>query len=288
MRSELADMEAQVALALETDDRSNIDVLGYGEISTVLRLEAGGEAFACKRLPPFPGDSLTGYRDALTTYLAALGNKGIVPATSTIEVVNPGPSEVVYCIQPMEETLLVDRLRGADLAEVEAITRRLVATIAGTIDDRLGVDAQLSNWALRPDGTFVYLDVTTPMVRNRAGEDMLDFRLVIASLPAFLRPVVHRFLLGEILSHYYSPRAALLDLVGNLKKERLEHTMDTILSLVNEVVDPPITRKEIDRYYRMDALMWEVLQRLRLADRWWQRRVRRRRYPFLLPGKVDR
>ena len=30
--------------------------------------------------------------------------------------------------------------------------------------------------------------------------------------------------------------------------------------------------------------MWALLQRLRRCDRWWQRRVRRRPYPFLLPG----
>jgi hypothetical protein len=34
--------------------------------------------------------------------------------------------------------------------------------------------------------------------------------------------------------------------------------------------------------------MWEILLRLRRADRWWQRTVRRRGYPFLLPGPVDR
>jgi hypothetical protein len=32
----------------------------------------------------------------------------------------------------------------------------------------------------------------------------------------------------------------------------------------------------------------ELLQRLRRADRWWQRTVRRRPYPFLLPGRIDR
>jgi hypothetical protein len=34
--------------------------------------------------------------------------------------------------------------------------------------------------------------------------------------------------------------------------------------------------------------MWGLLQRLRRIDRSWQRRVRRRQYPFLLPGKVER
>ncbi len=54
------------------------------------------------------------------------------------------------------------------------------------------------------------------------------------------------------------------------------------------VVEPPITSEEAERYYRDDARMWELLQRLRRADRWWQRTVRRRPYPFLLPGRIAR
>ncbi|MCJ7780499.1 MAG: DUF6206 family protein, partial [Acidimicrobiia bacterium] len=118
--------------------------------------------------------------------------------------------------------------------------------------------------------------------------EMLDTDLFLASLPALLRPVVRRLLLHEILSHYYEARAALVDLIGNLKKERLDVAIPPFLKAANRVVDPPITKKEIDRYYRNDALMWEVLQRLRRTDRWWQRTLRRRGYPFLLPGKVDR
>jgi hypothetical protein len=34
--------------------------------------------------------------------------------------------------------------------------------------------------------------------------------------------------------------------------------------------------------------MWALLQRARRVDRAWQRHVRRRPYPFLLPGPVDR
>jgi hypothetical protein len=34
--------------------------------------------------------------------------------------------------------------------------------------------------------------------------------------------------------------------------------------------------------------MYALIQRLRRLDRAWQRRVRRRPYPFLLPGPVAR
>jgi len=103
-----------------------------------------------------------------------------------------------------------------------------------------------------------------------------------------MRAPVRRFLLDEILSHYHAPRPVLLDVVANLHKEHLAAAIPAVLDAINRHVDPPITPDEAHRYYRRDALMWEVLQRLRRADRWWQRRVRRRRYPFLLPGSIER
>jgi len=288
MNPALTDLEQRVSEALTTDDVSAIDVLGYGEISTVLRLTVDGRSYACKRLPPFPTGAFEPYRRACTEYLAALGDRGVEIAPSTLETVDRGDEHVVYCIQPIEDVLLVDRLRSVGAEETAGIAERLTATITNAIDDRLGLDAQISNWALNDDGTFVYIDVTTPLIRDDTGAEMLDTDLFLASLPAFLRPIVRRFLLGEILSHYYDPRAALVDLIGNFKKERLERAIPAFLEAANERVRPPITRKEVDGYYRSDALMWEVLQRLRRADRWWQRRIRRRGYPFLLPGKVDR
>ncbi|MEA3502499.1 MAG: DUF6206 family protein [Actinomycetota bacterium] len=288
MNRALADLEERVGIALVTDDRTGIDVLGYGEISTVLRLNVDDRSYACKRLPPFPQHAIGPYREACTAYLVALGERGIRTASSTIEIVTTRGDPVIYCIQPIEDRLLVDHLRTVDQDEARALAHSLVSIIADVIDERLGLDAQISNWALDTDDGFVYIDVTTPLIRDEAGNEMLDTDLFLASLPAFLRPAVRHFVLPEILSHYYNDRAALLDLIGNLKKEQLNNAIPAFLDAANRIVSPPITDKEIDRYYRNDAVMWEVLQRLRQADRWWQRTLRKRGYPFLLPGKVDR
>ncbi len=288
MKQTLIDLEQRVDDALVTDDRSVINVLGYGEISTVLGATVDGRSYACKRLPPFPEGAIDRYRAACTAYLVALGERGIRTATSTIEIVETHGHPVIYCVQPIEDRLLTDHLRDADSEELATIARHLVSVIADAIDSQLGLDAQISNWALDADDDFVYIDVTTPLIRDEAGREMLDTDLFLASLPAFLRPGVRRFLLPEILGHYYDARAALLDLIGNLKKERLDSAIPAFLEEANRVVDPPITDTDISRYYRSDAFMWEVLQRLRRTDRWWQRTIRRRNYPVLLPGKVDR
>jgi hypothetical protein len=51
---------------------------------------------------------------------------------------------------------------------------------------------------------------------------------------------------------------------------------------------PAITLDEVRRTYVADARMWLLLQRLRRLDRAWHRRIRRRTYPFLLPGRIER
>jgi hypothetical protein len=107
-------------------------------------------------------------------------------------------------------------------------------------------------------------------------------------LPWALRGTVRRFLLQSILDKYYSPRGVLVDLLGNLIKEGVSRWLGLGLEIVNTKIEPAIDEAEVRRYYREDAGMWALLQRLRRMDRMWQRRVRRRQYPFLLPGKVER
>jgi len=282
----LEQLEDEVATALDGDPTVHLDVLGYGEISTVLRVEGIDGPMAVKRLPVMTSDQLTAYTATLASYLEALEVRGVHPLESTMSGVGTNPV-VPYCVQPLQDSLLVDELREADDATIQRWAGYLAAMIAAAVDDRVGLDGQISNWAISEDD-LVYLDVTTPLIRDVTGDEQLDAGIFIASLPWALRCMVRRFLLGEILSHYYDPRAVLLDMIGNLHKERLTHTIPAFLDAANRVTEPPITPREARRYYRSDALMWEVLQRLRRADRWWQQHVRRRRYPFLLPGAIQR
>lgn len=78
------------------------------------------------------------------------------------------------------------------------------------------------------------------------------------------------------------------DLAVNLCKERLDHLIPLVLELSAERWEPPLTEEEVRRDYRRDARMWALMQSVRRADRWWQRRVRRRPSSFLLPEGIER
>ncbi len=288
---ELARLEASVHAALESASGEGLEVLGYGEISTVLALDAAAGRFACKRLPVFPNEeSLARYAEVFADYLAALTAAGVRPVESWLQATPAqGGGLAVYCVQPILEPGGLGPRYLADCGEEQGrqLLEQIISTTARATSERLGLDAQLSNWALS-HGELVYLDVTTPLLKDEQGRQRLDTRLFIASLPWALRGLVQALLLEEILGHYHAVRPALLDLAANLYKERLERWLPVVLELANRGVDPPLTEEEARRYYRSDARMWELLQRLRRMDRAWQRRVRRRIYPFLLPSRIER
>lgn len=288
---ELAALDAAVEEALATGDASRLHVLGYGEISSVLACETARGTVAAKRLPPFPDDaSYRAYEALVADYVAALEARGIgtVP-TEVRRLERPGRPPVAYHVQPLlpGDRLAPRVLATATPAEAAALFERIVERVLAFVDAQHGLDGQLSNWVLDGD-RLLYLDLSTPLLRDEAGADRLDRAVFMASLPWLLRPVAARFLLDGILQKYFDPRGVLLDLLGNLHKERLAPLVAPLVAVVGDRVTPPHTEAEVLRYYRGDARSWALLQRLRRLDRAWQRRVRRRPYPFLLPGRISR
>ncbi len=287
----LADLEARVDHALTTGDESGIKVLGYGEISCVLAWRDDSRDLAAKRLPLFEAvERFAAYSRAFDAYLAALAAAGVPVAPSRLEMTPAADGRIAaWCVQPLLEPGVIapSWLCAADEEGARWLIVRVADLVRATVTPRLGLDGQLSNWAV-VDGDLLYFDVTTPMMRDAEGREALDTELFLASLPAALRPLVRRFLLRSILDTYYRPRDVLRDLLANLFKEDLSHLLPVGLEIANAGLAPPLAEAEVRRYYRDDARMWALLQRLRRADRWWQRRVRRRQYPFLLPGEVER
>jgi hypothetical protein len=284
-------LERLVVLALESAEAPAPEVIGYGEISSVLALRAEGGGVACKRLPPFRSEGeYAAYDACLQAQIAAFEAHGIpLLATELRRLAGTGCGIVAYCIQPLVDgatllPVLVARRTGeGGLRLVEDVLDMALAYVGPT----RGFDAQLSNWALL-DGALVYLDVTTPFLRDDDGRERLDVDLLLASLPWALRGFVKRFLVRTILDPYYSRRGVTLDLLGNLIKEGLADRLPALVPRASQRLGEPLSLEDVRRHYATDARMWSLLQRLRLLDRAWQRHVRRRPYPFLLPGPVER
>lgn len=294
---ELAALEARVQHALATDDTSALTVLGYGEISSVLLLEATAGSFAAKRLPRFDDDTrVARYGALLDEYLAALLAHGVHPVGSwLVALPQTDGSRIVYIVQPLLDPAGLGPTRLRDLAErpagdpeVARCIDAIVSATVGCVSARLGLDAQLSNWVFVGE-ELRYLDVTTPLLNDARGQTRLDTDLFLASLPALLRWPVKRFVLPGILGRYHDRRQALRDLVANLHKERLAARVPEFLARIHrELEGPPLTAEECLKDYQGDAGTWALLQTLRRWDRTWQRKLRRRSYPFLLPGPIER
>jgi hypothetical protein len=287
----LAALDKRVEAALAAGDSNGLQVLGYGEISTVLVLETPEGRFAAKRLPPFrDAASFAAYAQVFDAYLEVLNARSVATVASRlVSLEGRSGTRVAYCLQPIlpADTLLPRVLAAASPDEALRHLDRVLAATVAVIDEHTGLDAQASNWVL-VDGELRYLDVTTPLLRDERLRLRLDASVFLASLPWLVRPPVRRFVLPGIIERYHDRRAVLLDLAANLWKERLDRLVAPLLERIARLVERPVTLDEAERYYRSDAATWSLLQRLRRADRFWQRHVRRRVYPFLLPGSIER
>ncbi|GHE88876.1 hypothetical protein GCM10018785_65180 [Streptomyces longispororuber] len=290
-QAELADLERRVRHALRTADDGALDVLGHGEITLVLRLRTATGSYACKRLPAFPDPArFDRYRACLDAYLHRLADRGLTVAPTEVwHTRGPGGSVVAYCVQrELPAARLCSRLlHTEDEVWAKTFFGRFLDLVCAAVDPAVGLDAQASNW-VDTDGTLTYLDVTTPLLRDARGRERLDVRLFFTSLPWLLRTPVRLAMSKSIFDKFYAPRGVLLDFLGNLHKERLGALVPAFLDEANARLNTPLTAAEVAAYYREDARMWELIQRLRAADRFWHRKVRRRTYPFLLPPPVDR
>ena len=275
--------DAAVDAAIHAGDAGPLRVLGYGEITLTLGWPSEEPELALKRLPVFRSQvQLDAYEALLRHYLGELERRG-VNVVETNLVRTGGSPPHAYLVQPLvPEADLLDRvLESARPDRGEALLRTLADTVARAVDSSVGLDAQVANWAVSGD-QLADLDVSTPLMRSPAGEDLLDVSLFLSIYPAALHVPLRR-VAHDVMGDFHNPRQVLVDVASNLVKERLDRWLPAMLAAANRHVSPPITQAEVSAYFRRDRRLWLLMQRLRRADRAWQRRVRRRAYPFLLP-----
>ena len=288
---DLRELDELVGRALGAGDETALPILGYGEISLVLGWPPEAPRFACKRLPPFRDrQRFEAYREALADYVEALRGAGLRVVETEMRAVEQRDGTVAgYVVQPMlpSEQLATAVLRRSDPEAGHPLVEALAAAVEGTVTPSLGLDAQLSNWTWS-GGELTYFDVSTPLIWSPEGRSRLDLDLLADAYPAILRWPLRRFVAPGVLDTYRDRRKVYLDFAGNLLKEQLDAWLPPFLEAMNRRIPQPLNGDEVRRYYRSDKRLWAALLAIRRVDRAWRRRVRRRPYPFLLPGRIER
>lgn len=280
---DLESLHAEVESAIRAGEPGSLRVLGYGEITLVLGWPGPNPSFAVKRLPPFESMSqLERYEELLWRYIDELERRG-VPVVHT-ELHRPAGDPLhPYLVQPhLPRSALLNRiLVNADPAYGAALLERLVAHVVAAVDARVGLDAQAANWTVE-DGELACLDVSTPMLRTAAGRQEIELGPFLSVYPRAVRRPLRR-VGADVMTAYHDPRTVLVDVASNLVKEHLDHWVPALVEAASRSMARPIDPGEVRSYFTRDRRLWLAMQRLRRLDRAWQRRVRRRPYPFLLP-----
>jgi len=288
---DLLTLDAAMTRALAAGDPSSLQVLGYGEITTVVACSSGAHRYACKRLPTFAARAdADRYAALFDEYLARLEARGLRVVPSVLQRLERDDGTVVlYCVQPMlpAEQNAVRVLARSDSVRARGLFETIFDRVLAAVSPQVGVDGQLSNWAVEGKEVLL-LDVTTPMLKDAAGRNRLDMDLFLAAVPPLVRPVFRRYVVPAVVDKYHDARGVTLDLVANLIKEGLEENIAPFLEIANRRLPKPITAAEVRRYYEADARVWTVWQAMRRCDRFIRTRLLGQPYPFLLPGYIER
>jgi hypothetical protein len=281
-------------------------VIGYGEVSAVLVLDAlPGRVL--KRMSGFRRlEDAERYAERVARYVAALAERGVRVVPTAAHVVR-GHAPVAYLVQPLfpAETLGTAVVARADAdtfarrlcAVLDAVGGLLRANREGRGGVEVTVDAQLSNWVFADaDERPRLIDVGTPLFR-RDGRVETEGESIYRAFPPPLRWWLRR---QRVVERYFTPffdqRGVIVDLLGNFLKERMEARLPEALVAANAWLArlperervAPILESDVRRYYARDAASLELSLRVRRATRFATTRILRRRYDFVLPGRVAR
>jgi Family of unknown function (DUF6206) len=286
---------------LNPSELSDAKVLGYGEISTVFEIEGIPNA-ACKRMPLFKSRvAAETYARQYSEYCAALNKAGIkLPDDRTEIIEQSGKPVVLYIIQKElpPERFVHKLLHTLPDSELRDIISRVIDTIdlvwafnmSQAPELEIAIDGQLSNWIWLESGDLYYVDTSTPLYRIQ-GKEQLDPELFLESAPSFLRWLIRWLFLADVMNRYYDAKQVAIDLVANLYKEQRSDLVPRVIELINagrKIEGGPLTVKDIEKYYREDKFIWALFLALRRFDRWIKTKLLRKRYEFVLPGKIKR
>jgi hypothetical protein len=306
VKETLADFESGLDLLKPEGRHHGTRVLDYGELTVVLVLSTL-PGRAVKRVSGFADETeASQYAESVRRYIGLLEGRGI-PVVETDVFSVTGKTSVVYLVQPLLDRGRIGNslLHSASTDELSGIIERILDRIASSLraneqdPDGLEVtaDAQISNWYFPEDGTSpLLLDVGTPVMRV-GGEIKASSGFIYRSFPQPIRWVLERIqIVEDYYRDYFDLRLNITDMLGNFVKEKAAHRLPEGVKIVNRWLDrqpegrhvDPFTLEEIERYYKSDAFLLELSLKARRVTRFIQVRLLRRRYDYILPGKIER
>lgn len=282
-------------------------IIGYGEISSVFSIQnKEGQEIAVKRLPVFSSENeINDYKKVFFEYNEKLRSIGLnIPDFDVISVKRKTQGYAAYVLQEklkaenIANTVLsvaskdyADKIFSAVIGEIEKVWRYNAAHP----DDILGLDGQISNWALADSKekgviTLQYIDTSTPFIRKNK-QELFDAEILLQSAPALMRPILKSLFLQEILDRYYSLQDVFTDMAANFFKEDLTHLLPDLIFMVNKKINSNLSNLnlkemslvDIEDYYKRDKFIWQLFLAMRRADRWIHKNVIHRQYEFILP-----
>jgi len=282
-------------------------VLGYGEISTVFEIEAAGlRGLALKRLPSFVNQiEIEKYTATFVEYNRLLEQDiGLqLPARDYAIVTNAKGRPVFYIVQQKlpAESIGNRAIHQLSHEQVQSLVRRVLRHARQVWDFnrrqnriQVAIDGQISNWSI--DGESLrYVDTSTPLFRID-GIEQLDTELFLRSAPSFMVWILRAFFLKDVVNRYYDFHRVAVDLVANFYKEQKPELIPDVIQTANEFFAgeaqalniAPLTAKEVNDYYKEDALIWSLYFNMRKIDRFLRLRVMRGEYPYILPEQIKR
>lgn len=278
----LRELEDAVEALLVRGQRGSLVSIGAGEMTCVL----SWQGFACKRLPPITDRTrLERHRALILEYVDRLEAAGIAVVDTAVQITDRHGYAVAYVVQPQLERSTLLPVVMAPLAPAPA--RALAALVFDAVERAnaagIGLDANLSNWAVQ-DGRPLYIDVSTPMLRDAAGHHRLDSELFVSTMPVLLRGLVRRYFVKDLLDRYYVPLSVFENLLGDLPNSDLEGLTIPLLEDVNRRLSTPLTPARIESYRREDRLTWGLIRWSLRLERRWRRWVRDGNPPHLIPS----
>ena len=294
-----------------------INILGYGEISLVFELVNDPEKLAYKRIPIFDDEKqvkrhIWAYNEYNRILQKDIGLN--LPDYDVAWFKDEEGKIQFYCVQekfPSESVgnNVIHQLSDQDIITLILLVMREMKKVwdysknHNTLD--LGLDGQISNFAIigfDPNNPKVdlntklmYFDTSTPMFRVN-GNEAMEAVLFLKSAPSFLRWLLKALFLEETVGRYYDWRKVTIDLVANFFKEQKPELIPELINLVNKFFEEeasdfeiePLNLEEIKDYYKSDASMWVIFQKVRRFDRFLKTKVFKKRYEFYLPEEIKR